>query len=126
MRPRGMPWKETGPFEERRRFVVGYPRIEFPVASTVGSFLRAKGLVAKRRRRAPSVGYGLSGCLANQLVGLEAVADGCWRVCFGPVTLGLLDARGSIKRDTRNFGLLTRMPNDARKRKSTVRCRMPD
>ena len=35
-----------------------YPRIEFPVASTVGSLLRAKGLVAKRRRRAPSVGYG--------------------------------------------------------------------
>jgi hypothetical protein len=35
-----------------------YPRVEFPVASTVGSILRAKGLVTKRRRRAPSVGYG--------------------------------------------------------------------
>jgi len=35
-----------------------YPRIEFPVASTVGSLLRVKGLVTKRRRRAPSVGYG--------------------------------------------------------------------
>jgi transposase InsO family protein len=33
-------------------------RIEFPVANTVGSLLRAKGLVTKRRRRAPSVGYG--------------------------------------------------------------------
>jgi len=68
----------------------------------------------------------LSNCLANQLVGLEALADGCWRVCFGPVTLGLLDTRGTIKRNTRNFGLLTRMPNDARKRKSTVRRRMPE
>jgi transposase len=139
MRTRRMPWKETGPFAERRRFIImardsdesftaicdrfgisrqkgykwlarfeegglealvdrsrrphsnsravsttvvelivelrqrrprwgprkllailerDYPRIEFPVASTVGSLLRVKGLVRKRRRRAPSVGYG--------------------------------------------------------------------
>lgn len=68
----------------------------------------------------------LSGCLANQLIGLEALADGCWRVCFGPVTLGLLDIRGSIKRNARNFGLLTRMPNDARRRKPIIRRRMPN
>jgi transposase InsO family protein len=68
----------------------------------------------------------LSGCLANQLIGLDAVADGCWRVCYGPVTLGLLDTRGNIKRNNRNFGLLTRMPNDARKRKPARRRRMPD
>jgi len=68
----------------------------------------------------------LSGCLANQLIGLEAVVDGCWRVCFGPVTLGLLDTRCAIKRNNRNFGLLARMPNDARKRKPTVRRRMPE
>ena len=35
-----------------------YPRIEFPVASTVGSLLRGNGLVTKRRRRAASVGHG--------------------------------------------------------------------
>ena len=35
-----------------------YPRVEFPVASTVGSLLLARGMVVKRRRRAPSVGYG--------------------------------------------------------------------
>jgi transposase InsO family protein len=68
----------------------------------------------------------LSGCLANQLIGLEALVDGCWRVCFGPVTLGLLDIRGTIKRNDRNFGLLTRMPNDARKRKRMHRRRMPN
>ncbi len=68
----------------------------------------------------------LSKCLAEKLVGLEAVADGCWRVCFGKVTLGLLDSRGSIKRNNRNFGLLMRMPNDVRKRKPVVRRRMPD
>jgi transposase InsO family protein len=68
----------------------------------------------------------LSTCLANQLVGLEAVADGCWRVCFGPVTLGLLDTRGNIRRNYRDFGLLTRMPDDARKRKPALRRRMPE
>jgi transposase InsO family protein len=67
----------------------------------------------------------LSNCLAHQLIGLEAVADGCWRVCFGPVTLGLLDTRGSIKRNNRNFGLLARMPNDARRRKQMARRRVP-
>jgi transposase InsO family protein len=58
----------------------------------------------------------LSGCLANQLVGLEPIADGCWRVLFGPVALGLLDTRGTVQRNMRNFGLLTRLPNDARRR----------
>ena len=68
----------------------------------------------------------LSGCLANQLIGLDTVDHGCWRVCFGPVTLGLLDTRGSIKRNTRNFGMLARMPNDARKRKPIIRRHMPE
>lgn len=68
----------------------------------------------------------LSNCLANQLIGLETIADGCWRVCFGPATLGLLDLRRSAKRNARNFGLLTRMPDDARKRKRMDRRRMPD
>jgi hypothetical protein len=63
----------------------------------------------------------LSGCLANQLIGLDPIADGCWRVCFGPITLGLLDARRAAKRNTRNFGLLARMPDDARRRKPTRR-----
>jgi transposase InsO family protein len=68
----------------------------------------------------------LSGTLANQLVGLDPVADGCWRVCYGPVTLGLLDVRGRIVRNTRDFGLLTRMPDDARKRRNMNRRRMPE
>jgi len=65
----------------------------------------------------------LSGCLANQLVGLEPLDDGCWRVCFGPLTLGLLDTRRTARRNTRNFGLLARMPNDARRRKRVNRRR---
>lgn len=49
-----------------------------------------------------------------------------WRICYRPITLGLLDTRGNVKRNNRNFGLLTRMPNDARKRKRVLRRRMPD
>jgi len=63
----------------------------------------------------------LSGCLANQLVGLDPVADGCWRVYFGPLTLGLLDVRGPVRRNTRDFGLLRRMPDDAKKRQPITR-----
>jgi transposase InsO family protein len=66
----------------------------------------------------------LSGCLANQLIGLDPIADGCWRVCYGPVTLGLLDTRSAVHRNTRNFGLLARMPDDARKRKRMTRRRL--
>jgi len=68
----------------------------------------------------------LSGCLANQLIGLEPVDDGCWRVCFGPVTLGLLDTRRNERRDDRRFGRLTRMPNDARRRARITRRRTSD
>ena len=35
----------------------------------------------------------ISQALAGELVGLEELADGHWRVCFGPVELGWLDAR---------------------------------
>jgi transposase InsO family protein len=61
----------------------------------------------------------LSGTLSNQLIGLEPLADGCWRACFGPVTLGLLDTRVAVKRNVRQFGLLKRMPDDPRRRRFT-------
>jgi putative transposase len=35
----------------------------------------------------------ISQALAGELLGLEEFADGCWRVSFGPVELGWLDAR---------------------------------
>jgi transposase InsO family protein len=59
--------------------------------------------------------------LANQLLGLEPVSDGCWRVSFGPVSLGLLDTRGAQRRLDRHFGRLTRMPDDPRRRRITRR-----
>jgi transposase InsO family protein len=50
----------------------------------------------------------LSGCLKNEVVGLEEVDDDRWRVHFGPVVLGILDARNAKERGSRQFGLLVR------------------
>jgi len=51
----------------------------------------------------------LSGCLQNELVGLEELDDGRWRVFFGPVLLGIIDARRAYERpNKRAFGVLVR------------------
>jgi len=50
----------------------------------------------------------LSNCLAGELVGLEEVDDNRWTVYFGPIALGVLDARGAKARGARHFGLLVR------------------
>jgi putative transposase len=50
----------------------------------------------------------LSNCLAGELVGLEEVDDNRWSVYFGPIELGVLDARNAKARGWRHFGLLVR------------------
>ena len=51
----------------------------------------------------------LSGCLQNELVALEELDDGRWRVFFGPVLLGIIDARRAYERpNKRAFGVLVR------------------
>lgn len=50
----------------------------------------------------------LTNCLAGELVGLEEVDDDRWRVYFGPIELGVLDARNAKERGSRHFGLLVR------------------
>src|SRR5262249_35645507 len=50
-----------------------------------------------------------SPALANELIGIELIEDRCWRVHFGPIPLGLIDLRRSIRRDSRNFGLLLKL-----------------
>ena len=39
----------------------------------------------------------LNKALAGELVGVDELADGQWRVCFGPVELGWLDAREPMR-----------------------------
>jgi transposase InsO family protein len=50
----------------------------------------------------------LTNCLAGELVGLEEVDDDRWKVYFGPIQLGVLDARNAKARGYRQFGLLVR------------------
>lgn len=57
----------------------------------------AEGLSVRRVRRDGDIKWQgaqvfLSQALAGEPVGLDEVADGCWRVIFGPVTLGCLHA----------------------------------
>lgn len=50
----------------------------------------------------------LSNCLAGQCIGLEAVDDDRWTVSFGPIVLGVIDARLATARGYRQFGTLIR------------------
>ena len=50
----------------------------------------------------------LTNCLAGELVGLEEVDDDRWKVCFGPIELGVFDVRNATARGSRHFGLLVR------------------
>jgi putative transposase len=50
----------------------------------------------------------LSLCLANEVVGLEAVADDRWVVHFGSVVVGVIDAQRARDRGMRQFGQLIR------------------
>jgi putative transposase len=69
------------PFPER------LPELSYPRSSVVRRAL-PNGEIRWSGRRV----Y-INQALAGECVGLEEIADGHWRVCFGPVVLGWLDAR---------------------------------
>lgn len=69
------------PFPER------LPELAYPAASVVRRAL-PNGEIRWSGRRV----Y-ISQALAGECVGLEEITDGHWRVCFGPIELGWLDAR---------------------------------
>jgi putative transposase len=50
----------------------------------------------------------LTNCLVGELVGLEEVDDDRWKVCFGPIELGVFDVRNATARGSRHFGQLVR------------------
>jgi hypothetical protein len=51
----------------------------------------------------------ISGCLKNELIGLEEIGDGRYKAYFGKVALGIIDARGAKERKARQFGQLIRL-----------------
>jgi transposase InsO family protein len=69
------------PFPER------LPELAYPAAAVVRRAL-PNGEIRWRGRRV----Y-ISHALAGECVGVEAITDGHWRVRFGPIELGWLDAR---------------------------------
>lgn len=50
----------------------------------------------------------VSNAVKQEVLGLQAVDDGRWRVYFGPVPLGILDVRRAKERGRRAFGALIR------------------
>ena len=65
----------------------------------------------------------LSGCLRNELVGLDELDNDCWRVFFGPVLLGILDVKRHHElRNSRRFGVL--VPADGALRRKRRRRRL--
>ncbi len=53
-----------------------------------------------------------SSVLKDEWVGLEEVADDRWKVYFGPVPLGIIDARLAKQRGGRLFGALVRLDGE--------------
>jgi putative transposase len=78
------------------------PQLEYPAHCRVER-VYPNGVISFREAQ----GY-LTNCLAGELVGLEAVDDDRWKVSFGPLELGVLDARNAKARGSRQFGRLVR------------------
>jgi transposase InsO family protein len=68
----------------------------------------------------------LSNCLAGEMVGLEEVDNDCWKVHFGPVELGIIDARTAKRRGGRHFGVLVRRDGEITAANRRGRPRRPD
>jgi len=78
------------------------PEIDYPAHCRVER-VYPNGVISFRETQ-----WYLSNCLADELVGLEEVDDDRWKVCFGPLELGVLDVRSAKTRGYRQFGLLVR------------------
>lgn len=59
----------------------------------------------------------VSACLAGERVGLEPCADGCWRVHYGWVPIGVLDLKRATGRRARQFGRLIPIVDTSRRRR---------
>lgn len=85
-----------------RAFPTRLPEIEYPSHFHV---VRAypNGVITYRGSQ-----WYVSSAVKRELVGLEAVDDGRWKVHLGPVPLGVLDERRAKDRGRRAFGALIR------------------
>ena len=62
------------------------------------------------------VQFYVSNCIDEEYIGLEPVDDGCWKVYFGAVALGVLDARRAKQLSNgRLFSVLVRTDGTRRR-----------
>lgn len=62
------------------------------------------------------VQFYISGCVEEEYLGLEPVGDGCWKVYFANVELGIIDARRARnRRNRRRFSVLVRTDGTRRR-----------
>jgi hypothetical protein len=94
--PASLYYKSSLPYPER------LPELEYPGHFRVEK-LYSNGVISVHGAQ-----WYLSNCLANECVGLEQVDDDRYKVHFGPVMLGILDAQTAKQRRGRQFGLLVR------------------
>lgn len=62
------------------------------------------------------VQFYISNCVDEEYLGLEAVGDGCWKVHFGPIALGIIDPRRAKPLSNRRlFAVLVRLDGTQRR-----------
>jgi transposase InsO family protein len=62
------------------------------------------------------VQFYISNCVDEEYIGLESIDDGCWKAYFGPVVLGMLDARRAKPLSNRRlFSVLVRLDGTQRR-----------
>lgn len=100
-----------------RRYPARLPQPEYPAHFLIERAY-PNGVISFRETQ-----WYLSGCLASELIGLEPVDDDRWTVYFGPIQLGVLDARNAKARGWRHFGQLVRTDGAVMRRRRRRRHR---
>jgi transposase InsO family protein len=101
-----------------KQFPNRLPELEYP------DRLRVQRAGANGVISVDGVQFYVSNCVEDECLGLEPVGDGCWKVYFGAVELGLLDARRAKTRTNgRQFAVLVRSDGTQRRfyRRATSR-----
>lgn len=94
----------------RRSFPEKLPELEYPDHFRVQR-AQHNGVIS-----VDGVQFYISNCVDEEYIGLEPVGDGCWKVYFGPVELGLLDPRRAKPLSNRRlFSILVRTDGSQRR-----------
>jgi len=93
-----------------RPFPNRLPDLEYPSHFRVQRAAR-NGVVS-----VDGVQFYISNCVDEEYIGLEPIDDGCWKAYFGPVALGMLDARRAKPLSNRRlFSVLVRLDGTQRR-----------